>query len=76
MPFDVVVIGHAERTVRSMLDELVGRESIRWVDDGLVLSIRDQSALVAVLARLNELGVKIDRVRRVPAGTAAAADGG
>jgi hypothetical protein len=67
MPFDVVVIGHAERTVRSMLDELVGRESIRWVDDGLVLSIRDQSALVAVLARLNELGVKIDRVRRVPA---------
>lgn len=66
MPFDVVLIGHAERTVKSMLDELVGHESIRSVDEGLVLSIRDQAALPTVLARLNELGVKIERIGRVP----------
>jgi hypothetical protein len=66
MSFDVEVAGQIQRTLYERLSELIGRSSIRTTGSTVVLSVIDQSALVAIIARLNDLGVKIEAVRRVP----------
>lgn len=59
--YEVVVGGRAERTVRLALAELV--EDWRTEPGHLVICIGDQSALVAVINRLHEMGVVVEQVR-------------
>jgi hypothetical protein len=64
MGFEVEVTAHATGSLLHLLADSVGESSIRATDDTLVLSVVDQAALVAVVARLNDLGITIDNVRR------------
>ncbi len=66
MAYDLVIFDCTRRTLDQALANLLEEESIRAEEDGFILSIGDQSALVAVLTRLNDLGVRIERVRKVP----------
>lgn len=66
MGFDVEVIGHVQRTLYERLSELIGEASIHRCDGSLVLNVTDQSAMVALVAHLNDLGIQIEEIHRVP----------
>lgn len=66
MGFDIVISGRAEGVVFMTLDDIVGRQCIRAEEDRFIVSIVDQAALVAVLARMNDLGVTVERVTPAP----------
>ncbi len=65
MAFDIVVSGRSDRTLRHALSEFVDAPMLRWLEDSFVLTVVDQAALVTAVARLNDLGLAIERV--VPA---------
>lgn len=60
--YEVVVSGCVERTLHATLDGL----DVSWTGDlgTHTMAIVDQSQLVAVVARLNEVGIVIEQVRR------------
>ena len=60
--YEVVVSGCRERTLHAALDDL----EVGWtgVTGTHRMSVLDQSQLVAVVARLNEVGIVIEHVRR------------
>lgn len=61
--YEVVVSGCAERTLHATLGDL---EVSYPGDPGTnAMSVVDQSQLVAVVARLNDAGIVIERVRRL-----------
>ncbi len=66
MSFDVEVNGHVQRTLYERLSELIGESSIHRCGSSVVLNVADQSAMVALVAHLNDLGVKIEEIHRVP----------
>ncbi len=68
MSYEIVVAGRAEGALRAALSDLVGALAIRAEPGGLTLWIRDQSALVAVLNRLHDLSITIERVKHVRGG--------
>lgn len=61
--YEVVVSGCAERTLHATLDDL----DVSWPAEAgtHAMSVVDQSQLVAVVARLNEVGIVIEQVRRL-----------
>jgi hypothetical protein len=60
--YEVVVSGCGERTLHAALDDLeVGWTGATGTHS---MSVVDQSQLVAVVARLNEVGIVIEEVRR------------
>lgn len=65
MAYEVVVTGRAEGTVRADLEERLGAASIRAEGGTLTLSLRDQSALVSLLARLHDLNITVEGVRHL-----------
>ena len=65
MAYEVVVAGRAEGALRAELADHLAPESIRVVDGMLTLSIRDQSALAAVIGQLNDLNVSVEIIRNV-----------
>ena len=66
MSFDVEVNGHVQRTLYGRLSELIGETSIHRCDGTVVLNVTDQSAMVALVAHLNDLGMQIEGIHRVP----------
>jgi len=66
MSFDVEVNGHVQRTLYERLSELIGETAIHRCGSTVVLSVTDQSAMVALVARLNDLGIQIEEIHRVP----------
>ncbi len=65
MAYEVVVIGRAEGPVWADLEERVGPASIRAEDGRVMLTLPDQSALVALLARLHDLNITVEGVRHL-----------
>ena len=63
--YDITVLGHAERTLHLALQDLVQEWSPDVGGPTLTMRVIDQSALVAVLGALHDLGVPIEAVRRV-----------
>jgi len=61
--YEVVVSGCAERTLHATLDDL--EVSFPGAPGTNAMSVVDQSQLVAVVARLNDAGIVIERVRRL-----------
>lgn len=66
MPYGVVVIGDARAAVTTSVTELVGEGAVRSENRRVVVTLPDQSALLAVMTRLHELGIEIDHVYRQP----------
>lgn len=64
MGFVVEVAGRGTRAVNLVLAELLGARSVRPANGSLMISVVDQSALVALVSRLNDLGLAILRVER------------
>jgi hypothetical protein len=64
MSFDIKVVGAAQVTIRHRLVELVGDDAVSERGDQIVVSARDQAAMIGILYRLNDLGLDIDRVER------------
>jgi hypothetical protein len=62
--YEVVTIGSAERTVWLELSDSLGPHAIRAEGGKLALSIPDQSALVSLLGRLNDLNIAVESVRQ------------
>jgi hypothetical protein len=62
--YGVVVAGTADRLVWAAIAELVGERFVTVGDGRLVVRLPDQSAMVALLCRLNDIGVKVDQVQR------------
>jgi hypothetical protein len=60
--YEVVVSGCVERTLHATLEDL----EVSWsaVPGTHTMSVVDQSQLVAVIARLNDVGIVIEQVRR------------
>ena len=60
--YEVVVSGCVERTLHATLDDL----EVRWMadPDSHTMAVVDQSQLVAVVSRLNDVGIVIEQVRR------------
>lgn len=63
--YEIVVVGRAERTLRIALDGLVEGWHEGPEAGTLSAMIDDQSRLVAVIDRLHDLGISIDRVRQL-----------
>jgi hypothetical protein len=66
MSFDVEVNGHVQRTLYERLSELIGETAIHRCGRRVVLNVTDQSAMVALVAHLNDLGMQIEAIHRVP----------
>ena len=66
MGFDVEVIGHVQRTLYERLSELIGETSIHRCGSTVVLNVTDQSAMVALVAHVHDLGIQIEEIHRVP----------
>ena len=64
MPFAIEVAGTLPRAVRMGLVDLVGDEGLVERGGRTVLSARDQSAMIGIVHRLNDLGLDIDRIER------------
>ena len=64
MAFDIEVAGMLQRTIRHRLVELVGDDAVAERGGHIVVSARDQSAMIGILHRLNDLGLDIDRIER------------
>lgn len=65
MGFDVEVAGRGSSALHHLLGDVLDERSIHPANGSLIISVIDQSALVAVIARLNDLGLAIERVIRV-----------
>jgi hypothetical protein len=65
MAYEIVLGGRAEQALRAELAEHLGPDAVRIVDGLLTLSIRDQSALVAIIGQLNDLNVPVEVIRHV-----------
>jgi hypothetical protein len=63
--YDITVLGRAERTLLIALQGLVEEWSPDLAGPTLTMRVDDQSALIAVLTALHDLGVPIEAVRRV-----------
>ncbi|HSL59524.1 MAG TPA: hypothetical protein VK866_16880 [Acidimicrobiales bacterium] len=63
MAFEIVITGSPGRTVRALIEDLVGERAVR--DDGgaTVVVAEDQAALIGVLTHLHDLGLTVDEVR-------------
>ena len=62
--YEIVIVGSAHRTLRIALEDVV----TEWRDDAEGAStarITDQAQLVAVIERMHDLGISIDRVRQL-----------
>jgi hypothetical protein len=64
MTFEVRISARADPAVRRLLTELVGDSALRTAGEHLVIRVIDQPAMVAVVTRLNDLGVEILQVCR------------
>ena len=64
MAFDIEVGGRLPGTVRTRLVELVGDDAVAERGGHIVVTARDQAAMIGVLHRLNDLGLEIDRIER------------
>lgn len=64
MGYDVEVTVRATRTLRRTLSDFVGESAIHATEDTLVLTVVDQAALVTLIARLNNLGIRVEQVTR------------
>jgi hypothetical protein len=64
MAFDIEVAGTLQQTIRHRLVELVGDNAVAERAGRTVVSARDQSAMIGILHRLNDLGLDIDRIER------------
>lgn len=64
MTFEIKLPGTLDRTTRHALAELIGDDALEQRTDTFVISARDQAALLGILRRLNELGIRIDNVER------------
>lgn len=62
--FEVEFHGRPGRMLEAALGELVGEGAIRIDGTTTTLSVIDQPALITVLQRLNDLGVRIERAQR------------
>ena len=67
MKYDVEVAARSTRTLRRMLSDFVDESAMRATGDRLVVSVVDQAALVTVIARLNDLGIRVEGLTRVRA---------
>ena len=65
MAFAIEVAGTLQRTVRHRLVELVGDDAVDERAGHIVVSATDQSAMIGILHRLNDLGLDIARIERV-----------
>jgi hypothetical protein len=63
--YEIIVVGRAERTLRIALDGLIDEWCPGPEPAMLALLIDDQSRMVAVIDRLHDLGISIDRVRQL-----------
>lgn len=63
MKYSIVVRGEVSRALRSVLADEIGSEAIDVGTGSLVVSLPDQSALVAAVSRLHELGLSVHQVR-------------
>ncbi len=64
MGFDIEVTGTLPRPVRHRLVELVGDDAVTERGGHIIITARDQAAMIGVLHRLNDLGLDIDRIER------------
>jgi hypothetical protein len=64
MAFTIEVAGRLQRTVRHRLVELVGDDAVVERAGHIVVTARDQAAMIGVLHRLNDLGLDIDRIEQ------------
>jgi hypothetical protein len=64
MPFAIEMAGTLPHAVRTGLVDLVGDEALAEQGGRTVLWARDQSAMIGILHRLNDLGLHIDRIER------------
>lgn len=64
MAFDIEVAGTLPRPVRRRLVELVGDDAVAERAGHIIVTARDQAAMIGVLHRLNDLGLDIDRIER------------
>ena len=64
MAFDIELTGTLPGTIRRRLTELVGDDAVDERSGHLVVTARDQAAMIGVLHRLNDLGLDIHRVER------------
>lgn len=58
------MIGVVSAAVTTSVAELVGEAAVRSERRRVVITVSDQSALLAVIGRLHELGVTIEHVYR------------
>lgn len=58
-----MVRGEPDAALRSVLADEIGLDAVSVVGDSLVMSLPDQSALVAAVSRLHELGLSVHHVR-------------
>jgi hypothetical protein len=64
--YEVVIVGHAERTLRLVLEGLV--EEWRADEARFSTLVTDQARLVAVIDRLHEYGIGVHEVRHPDGG--------
>ena len=67
MPYEIEIVGRVQGALRAQLADFVGEAAAGHERGAMVLQARDQSALMAALARLHDLNLTIEAVRRVPA---------
>ena len=65
----IIEIAHTLRgAVRHRLVDLVGDAALRDGPGWVTVAVDDQAAMLGVARRLNDLGLTIDRIERVPRG--------
>jgi hypothetical protein len=64
MAYDIEVDGPLPRAVHRRLVELVGSDAIDERPDRVVVSTRDQAAMIGIIHWMNDLGLCIDRIQR------------
>ncbi len=64
MAYDIELDGTLPHAVRHRLVELVGDDAIAERADRIVVSTRDQAAMVGVLQWMNDVGLGIERIQR------------
>jgi len=64
MAYVIQLDGSVHATLRLRFAELVGDDAIREEDGATTVAVPDQPAMIAMLHRLNDLGLRVDRVER------------
>jgi hypothetical protein len=64
MAYDIEVDGPLPRAVHRRLVELVGSDAIDERPRRVVVSTRDQAAMIGIINWMNDLGLCIDRIQR------------